>query len=621
MAAVDRQIDPIFAASGEMAARCAEHDWSGTPLGLPATWSESLRTAVAMVLRSRFPMILSWGHEFVILYNDAFIPTLGAKHPGALGGLLSYEFAEVWDEVGPMQRSVLAGGDATFHEDLPLLIERGGGLEETYFTFSYSHVPADPGPGGVIAVLAVTTGAVVGTRRMALLNELAAQGPRADSPTAALSSCLMVLGQAEADLSHGACYLPDGPDRLVMTGAFGTLPDDWPTEIDLKASSPAAGAWAEGETAVDHRRPPGATSGAAETTVSLPLHGREGSTSAMLLVVPNALRPLDQDHHHFLDLVGDQVSQVLTLATARADEHARVSALAEIDAAKTAFLSNVSHEFRTPLTLVLGPLEDALAGHPGALDRAEVESMYASAHRLLRMVNALLDVARLDSGTRAEPDLEPLDLGEVTDELVAPFSVAAGRAGLEFTAEIDDELGRLLLDPERWESIVLNLLANAIKYTPAGSINLSLGADGDDVLLRVSDTGIGISAADVDHVFDRFYRAGGGQARSIEGTGIGLSLVHDAARSLGGTVTVASEPGRGSTFEVRLPLVRAPLAEAADTEQTRRRAFDPGPGRGRDARPRGRRSSARSSRRTSSTSPPTVRRSWWWTTTPPCALV
>ena len=110
-----------------MARRMSDKDWAASPLGPSEQWSQSLRTSVAIMLRSRYPMILTWGDQLVMLYNDAFIPTLGAKHPRALGGLLSDEFAEVWDEVGPLQHSVLAGGPSVWAEDLPLVIERGAG--------------------------------------------------------------------------------------------------------------------------------------------------------------------------------------------------------------------------------------------------------------------------------------------------------------------------------------------------------------------------------------------------------------------------------------------------------------------------------------------------------------
>ncbi len=210
----------MLACSGEMAGRFASFDWSGTPLGPVEQWPASLRTTCAMMLRSRFPMLLSWGEELVMLYNDAFIPALGAKHPAALGGRLAEQFAEVWDEVGPMQRSVLAGGEATYFEDLPRTIERGQGPEETFFTFSYSHVPATDGPGGVLAVLAITTGKVVGARRLALLNALATGSTETTDPDRALAACLDLLGTATSDLLHGAAYtVREG--ELVREGWFG----------------------------------------------------------------------------------------------------------------------------------------------------------------------------------------------------------------------------------------------------------------------------------------------------------------------------------------------------------------------------------------------------------------
>src|SRR6478752_5841675 len=205
--------DTLFGHEGEMAARLASHDWSATPLGPVESWSQSLRTAVAIMLRSRYPMILSWGEDLVVLYNDAFIPTLGTKHPDAVGGLLRHEFAEVWDDIGAMQESVLAGGPATWFEDLPLTIERGTGPEETFFTFSYSHVPDDAGPGGVLAVLTVTTDKVVGARRMSLLHDLAFAANEAGSPDEAVRAAMEVLGSATHDLTGGALYVgtPDSP--------------------------------------------------------------------------------------------------------------------------------------------------------------------------------------------------------------------------------------------------------------------------------------------------------------------------------------------------------------------------------------------------------------------------
>ncbi len=456
-----------------MARLMSDKDWAATPLGPSEQWPQSLRTSVAIMLRSRYPMILTWGEQLVMLYNDAFIPTLGAKHPRAIGGLLSDEFAEVWDEVGPMQRSVLAGGPAVWAENLPLVIERGAGPEQAYFTFSYSHVPDDAGTGGVLAVLGMTTANVVAARRLAVLNELANAANQATDPDTAVALVMSALGDASEELRAGALYRPVDGDTsespvLVRAGVFGPGPDDELPEIVASAGHPVARARSTGRPVIDEA--------ALGVNASMPVRVHE-ETGMVLVLCPQALRPFDADHEGFVGLVADQVGQILTVATDRAREQSRLEALAALDAAKTAFLSSVSHEFRTPLTLLLGPLEDVLTGRTATLGRADLEEMHSSAHRLLRMVNGLLDVARIETdGLQAT--LEATDLAELTRDLLQPFASAAERAQVTLETHLDPALGMVQVDPELWEKIVLNLVANAIKFTRDGSIGVDPRAEG-----------------------------------------------------------------------------------------------------------------------------------------------
>ena len=543
--------DPLFACEGEMAGRLANHDWETTPLGPVESWSPGLRASVGIMLRTRYPMLLSWGDHLVMLYNDAFVPTLGTKHPGAVGGLLREQFAEVWDAVGSMQESVLAGGPATWDEDLPLVIERGTGPEEAFFTFSYSHVPDETGTGGVLAVLTVTTSKVVAARRLAVLNQLAVVAQGADDPQQALTAALEVLGSADHELQGGALYTRGGlsggdAGPLSRTMVFGRADAELLPRVVDAPDHPVTRAWAV-------QRPVHRT--VSQPWAAVPVRG-QGEVEAVLVLVPHPLRPYDEDHARFVGLIGDQLGQILAMATARAREQARLEALAALDAAKTAFLSNVSHEFRTPLTLLLAPLEDVLNGREQSLEHADVEVMYASAHRLLRMVNALLDVARIEADDLvASP--EPTDLAQVTQDLLHPFHDAAARAGLTLVSELNPAVGPVLADPELWEKVVLNLVANAIKFTREGSVRVVLTSRGDQVVLQVADTGPGIPEAELGHVFDRFHRSHSADARDIQGTGVGLTLVAEASRAMGGSATVTSEVGMGSTFEVTLPLVPA----------------------------------------------------------------
>lgn len=555
--AVDGSRDPIFACSGEMAERCASFDWASTPLGEPSTWPASMRAVVGMVLRSRFPMTVTWGDEFVMVYNDGYIPTLGAKHPGALGSSLPHQFAEIWDEIGPRQRAVLAGGESESDEDVPFVLERGSGPEETFYTFCWSHVSLDgqaPGPGGVLTVLTERTGEVVGARRLALLNALAMRTAGSTDPDEALERTMHVLAEAGDDLVHGSYYSAGATGRLTRGPGFDTTTRDDSEQARDGARRLVETCWTTGEM-TEERWDSG-------YGVALPVRA-SGRRVGVLFLGLHPLRPLDGAHRQWLGLVGDQVSQVVGTAASRADEQARVEALAQLDAAKSEFLSTVSHELRTPLTLLLGPLDDALADAEPTLSSVQVASMHQSAHRLLRLVNGLLDAAQRDVEPRPAR-IEPVAVSALTRDLVLPFEVAALRGGLTLTTTVD-EVGVLSLDAARWESIVINLTANAVKYTPSGWVEVELDADGEHLRFVVRDSGIGISQADQSRIFDRFQRIETDTSVSVEGTGLGLAVVAESVRAMGGTIAVDSAPGEGSVFTVRLPrLVAAPSEE---TEQ------------------------------------------------------
>jgi PAS domain S-box-containing protein len=229
--------------------------------------------------------------------------------------------------------------------------------------------------------------------------------------------------------------------------------------------------------------------------------------------------------------------------------------VAELDRAKTAFFSNVSHEFRTPLTLLLGPLEDALRTASGTIAPAQRESLEVShrnALRLLKLVNTLLDFSRIEAG-RIQAAFEPVPLSAYTLELASVFRSAVERAGLGFEVDCAEIAEPIHVDREMWEKIVFNLLANALKFTFTGRISVTLQSRGDHVELAVADSGIGIPAEEIPHLFERFYRVKNARSRTQEGTGIGLALVQELVRLHGGAIAVTSVPDRGSTFTVRLP--------------------------------------------------------------------
>jgi PAS domain S-box-containing protein len=299
------------------------------------------------------------------------------------------------------------------------------------------------------------------------------------------------------------------------------------------------------------------------TAIVLPLQQSSHSAPYGFVVVgTNRYRPLDASYRDFLDLLAGQVSVSITNARAFDLERQRAEALAQLDRAKTDFFTNISHEFRTPLTLLLGPAEDALADGDQPLpesQRDRVDVILRNGQRLLKLVNTLLDFSRLESG-RLEPHVEPVDLAAYTRELAAMFDAATDRLGLDLTVDCPPLGEEVYVDRDLWAKIVLNLLSNALKFTFEGGITVRLERDGDRVALSVTDTGTGIPAEELPHLFERFHRVHGAVSRTSEGSGIGLALVSELAALHGGTVSVTSTVGEGSTFRVHVPLGSAHLS-------------------------------------------------------------
>ena len=235
-------------------------------------------------------------------------------------------------------------------------------------------------------------------------------------------------------------------------------------------------------------------------------------------------------------------------------ERRRGEALAEVDRAKTLFFSNVSHEFRTPLTLMLGPVEEAIANPATpARVRTHLELAQRNSLRLLKLVNSLLDFSRIEAG-RVDISYEPTDLGILTRDLASTFRSAMERAGLSFTVECDDLGEAVYVDREMWEKIVLNLLSNAFKFTLHGGVSVRLRREVTDAVLEVTDTGVGVPSHELPRLFERFYRVEGTAGRTQEGSGIGLALVQELVRLHGGAVCALSELASGTTLRISVPL-------------------------------------------------------------------
>ena len=554
---LESRLDTSFLdGGGELGALMRAHDWTQTPLGPPARWPRSLKTAVRIMLTSRQPFWLGWGPELTYLYNDPYKSIIGGKHPHALGRPFEEVWREIWDVVGPMADTVMRRDEGTYVEAQLLIMERHGYREETYYTFSYSPVPNDEGgPGGLICANTDDTRRVIGERELATLRELAARTANARSVEEACASSVDAMATNPRDLPFSLVYLTNGAEKsprwVAASPGAGTLADavllPWTDAlhthelrllpIDASLGAPS-GAWSQ---------PPSQVA-----VVPIAASGPSGRSGVLVLGL-NPFRLFDDNYRGFVELVARQVASSIANAEAYEQERKRAEALAELDQAKTAFFSNVSHEFRTPLTLMLGPLEDTLSQAKGlsGADRERLEVAHRNSLRLLKLVNTLLDFSRIEAG-RIEVSYQPIDLGAFTSELAGVFRSAIEGAGLRF--EVDcPALGVVYVDGELWEKIVFNLLSNAFKFTFEGKISVSLRREGELLTLSVADSGTGIPAADLPNVFERFHRVKGARGRTFEGSGIGLSLVRELVKLHGGTVKVQSELGRGSRFTVSLP--------------------------------------------------------------------
>lgn len=565
----------MFAVGGEMGALMRATDWAATPIGPVAAWPQSLRTITSVCLTSRFPMLIWWGPELVMLYNDAYRPILGTtKHPRSMGQPGKSCFPEIWDIIGPMLASVLQTGQATWSNDQLLLLDRSGYIEECYFTFSYSPIFAESGEvGGVFTAVTETTERVVGERRLLMLRELGESSMQALTIAATCTNAVAALAQNPLDIPFTLLYLLDADGvTLRLAGSAGIEPDlpSSPRHLTITEASPwpFAAALSTGEMQVATHITDllaGSDFGTAlpHTAVILPV-AQAGQTQphGFLVAGVNPHRMPDAEHQGFLALVARQMATALASARAMEEEKRRAEALAELDRAKTTFFSNVSHEFRTPLTLMLGPVEDSLQDTVQPLtasQRERQELVLRNGQRLLQLVNTLLDFARIEAG-RVQAQYAPTDLAALTADLASTFRSLVEKAGLQLSIECDPLPEPVYVDRDMWEKIVLNLLSNAFKFTFAGTISVMLQPHDGQVELTVRDTGGGIPAVELPRLFERFHRVEGARGRSYEGTGIGLALVQELVHMHGGVISVTSQVGAGTTFSVTLPLGTAHLA-------------------------------------------------------------
>ena len=585
----------IFNNGSELGRLVSAFDWSTTPLGPLEGWPTSLRTAVNLVLDSRHPMWMGWGPQATFLYNDAYVQVLGpAKHPWALGSPAQEVWAEIWDVCGPLADKVFRHGEASFVDDVQLFMSRGDFLEETYYSFSYSPIRDETGRvAGLFCPSAETTHKVLNARRLRTLSELAAKALVERSVHTACASAIDTLGKNSQDVPFALLYWIDPVHRrAVLNRSSGIAEgidecatpvldldaehDLWPLRAVLETCQPQT-VRIERCTAL----PLGPADRPILEAVLVPvMSGGQDQPTAVLIGGVNPTRRLDEEYRTFFNLIASHVGTAIHNARAVEEERERLHRLAELDGAKTAFFSNVSHEFRTPLTLMMGPLEDALADADAPLPLAQKERLqtaHRNSLRLLRLVNTLLDFSRIEAG-RTTAKFRPTELATLTAELASTFHSALTRASLELTVDCPPLAEPVFVDREMWEKIVLNLLSNAFKFTFEGGIEVRLRATPEGAELTVKDTGVGVPPEELPKLFERFHRIEGQRSRTHEGSGIGLALIMELVRLHHGKIHAQSRLNEGTTFKVTIPfgsqhlpadrIYDAPAESSRDSERS-----------------------------------------------------
>jgi signal transduction histidine kinase len=551
---------------GEMGKLVRSMDWAQTPLGPMDSWPQSLRTTVSLCLASNFPISLAWGPQHVQIYNDGYWPICGAKHPGSMGQDFSECWASPWPVIGAAFERALAG-ETSFLENQRMFLDRNGYLEETFFTFSFSPIRDETGVAGLFHPVTETTSRMLSERRARALRDLAARAAKARTTMEACTLAAQTLLECQRDVPFALFYILDDRGKEARLVASSGLPAGsvaTKEAVDLGVLQEPAWPLAEvvnsggAQHVQDLEKRFGPVSSEEypepiQEALALPITppGCERPVGILVAGVSSRL-PLNETYRTFFDLISAGVTTAVANARAYEEERKRAEALAEIDRAKTEFFSNVSHEFRTPLTLMLGPLEDELAERVNPLPlvrRERLETAHRNSLRLLKLVNTLLDFSRIEAG-RAQASYEPTDLGIFTAELASTFRSAVEKAGLTLDVDCPQLPEPIYVDAEMWEKIVLNLLSNAFKHTLEGRITVALRPCADGVKLSVTDTGVGIPESELPRLFERFHRVKGANSRSHEGTGIGLALVRELVSLHAGIVDVESQEGKGSTFTV-----------------------------------------------------------------------
>lgn len=522
-------------------------DWAATPLGPMDRWPQALRIAVGICLNSRFPMFVWWGEHAINIYNDAYIPMLGQRHPAAFAKPAQETWSEIWDIVGAQRKLVMERGEPTWNERVLLVMERNGFPEDTWFTWSYSPIYEENGRiGGLFCAVTEETGRVLAEReRDRLIHEAqdAARTLRTWFDNAPGFVALLRGSEFRFELVNNAYSQLVGNRRLEGLSFVQALPE----VVDQGYFELLQRVYREGE----------------------PFKGR--AMRVLLQHAPEA-PPVERFVDFIYQPVRDATGGVAGIFVQGHDVtdqvHATV-ALEDANRRKDEFLATLAHELRNPLAPIRQAAMVAKATRDATRQAWAMDVIERQVGHMALLLDDLLDVSRISRG-KLQLRIAQVELRSVVDSAVETAWPLIEAKRHELQVQLPTEPVQLAVDPVRIAQVLGNLLSNAAKYTaPGGSIRLSAEVQGDRLLVHVRDNGIGLSAEHMEAIFGMFSQVASASEHAQGGLGIGLALSRGLVQLHGGTLQARSDgPGQGSEFSVSLPL---PLpAQAGEPAATSR---------------------------------------------------
>lgn len=550
---------PSGGAAGDL---LRETDWAATPLGPMRQWPLSLLTMVRALLSTRQATCLFWGPELINLYNDGFVPLLGEKHPQAMGKRARECWSDAWPVVGDMLADVLSRGRAVLFEEMLVPIVRTGRLEDAWWNYSYS--PAYDDQGSIAGVLVVATEV---TAEVAARKQLEAARFQAELARQELHALFMQvpLPLALLEGSEHRFVLVNAPYRALVS-----------RDVLNRSLSEV---FSDDESA--HYRP--FLDRVYQSGEAVRLHEAPFRT----LDVDGVLKErfIDVGYHPYLDAEGTVrgvlaiIHDVTDKVAARTRESELRHSAEAANLAKDEFLAIVSHELRNPLNAILGWARLLVGNSDPARTEKGLAVIERNAKAQAKLIEGILDMSRIVSG-KVVLELRRVRLASVIQNAAESVRPAAAAKDIQLILDLDRAHLDFIADEHRLQQVVWNLLSNAVKFTgPGGHVRIRAGQLHSQVSIRVEDTGAGITADLLPHVFDRFRQGDASTTKRHGGLGLGLAIVRHLVELHGGTVKAQSDGvGRGASFEILLPIravePRVPASTAAPLDDPNDRLPD-----------------------------------------------